>query len=165
MFAIFKTVLTITIYYVFWLRIKGEQVMGFWSSLLRPSNFPEKEKTMLENEGLLFLTEGSRITVVYKNFKSRHKRYTYKKEVLFGSLAISQKSLVGFGFRKRIIHLPFADEKAKKVKFSCFENKVLVIAFDPSLFMPETSGSMEIRYHFDDAAEAYKIIKQQIFAT
>jgi len=139
--------------------------MGFWSSLLRPSNFPEKEKTLLENEGILFLTEGSRVTVVYKNFKSRHRRSTYKKEVLWGSLAISQKSLVGFALRKKIISLPFAEEKAKKVKFSCFENKVLVIAFGPSLFVPETSGSMEIRYHFDDAAEAYRIIKQQISAT
>ena len=139
--------------------------MGFWSSLLRPSNFPEKEKALLEIEGLLFLTEGSRVTVVYKNFKSRHKRCTYKKEVVWGSLAISQKSLVGFGLRKKIISLPFAEEKAKKVKFSCMNDKVLVLAFDPSLFMPETSGSMEIRYHFDDAAVAYRIIKQQISAT
>lgn len=137
--------------------------MGFWSSLFRPSNFPEKEKILLENEGLLFLTERIRVTVVYKNFKSRHRRCKYKKEMLWGSLAISQKSLIGFGLRKKIISLPFAEEKAKKVKFSCINNKALVLAFDPSVFMAETSGSMEIRYHFDEAAEAYNIIQQQLF--
>lgn len=136
--------------------------MDFWSSLLRPSNFPAKEKILLETEGLLFLTERNRVTVVYKNFKSRHRRCTYKKEVLWGSLAISQQSLVGFALRKKIIHLAFAEEKARKVKFSCVDDKVLVVVFDPSLFMPETSGGMEIRYHFDEAAEAYRIIKQQI---
>lgn len=136
--------------------------MGFWSSLFRPSNFPAKEKALLENEGLLFLTEKKRVTVLYKNFKSRHRRCTYKKEILWGSLAISQKSLMGFGFRKKIIYLPFSEEKAKLVKFSSINNKVLVLAFDPSLFMPETSGSMEIRYHFDESAQAYNIIQQQL---
>ena len=136
--------------------------MSFWSSLFRPSDFPEKEKVLLENEGLLLLTERNRVTVVYKNFKSRRKRCTYKKEMLWGSLAISQKSLIGFGFRKKIIHLPFSEEKAKQVKFSTINNKVLVLTFDPSLFMAETSGSMEIRYHFDEATQAYNIIQQQL---
>ncbi len=139
--------------------------MAFWDTLFKPSDFPEKARVFLENEGLLFVTERKRVTVVYRNFKSPRRRCNYKKEIIWGSLGISQKRVVGYGFRKRIIHLPFDEDKAKNVKFSCFNNKVLVIAFDPSLFSENTSGSMEIRYHFDEALDAYNIINQQLSST
>ena len=132
------------------------------AGLLRPFDLPVKTRTFMENEGLLFAAEKVRITVVYHRLRSKGRNIRYKRETVWGSLAISNKRLVGYAFKKRIIHLPFDQEKAHSVNFSCVNGKVLVMAFDPAVFNPESSGSMEFRYHFDGALEAYGIIRDLI---
>lgn len=127
-----------------------------------PSDLPTKTRLFIQNEGLLFSVERVRITVVYHRFKAPGRNIRHKQEILQGSLAISNKRLVGYAFRKRVIHISFESAEADKLKFSCVNGKVLVIVFDPALFNPQHSGSMEIRYHFADADQAYRIIRNHI---
>ena len=112
----------------------------------------------MENEGLVLAAERLRITVAYHRLKAPGRNFRHKRETVWGSLAISEKRMVGYAFKKRIIHLPFDEPQAKSIIFSCVNSKVLVMAFDPAVFNPKQSGSMEIRYHFSRALEAYKII-------
>lgn len=133
-----------------------------FAAFLRPSALPAKTRVFMENEGLVFAEEKVRITVVYHRLKAPGRNNRHKRETVWGSLAISKERLVGYAFKKRIIHLPFHSREASCVKFSCVNQKVLIIAFDPALFNPKQSGSMEIRYHFSRALEAYKIIMDLI---
>ncbi len=128
-------------------------------SFFRPSDLPLKARTFLEEEGLLFAAERIRVTVVYNRFKAKGRNIRHKREVVWGSLAISNKRMVGYVFRKRIIHLPFSEPQVNSVKLSCVNEKVLTMAFDPSIFNPDQSGDMEFRFHFDRAKEAYGIIR------
>lgn len=131
-------------------------------AFFKPSDLPLKTRTFIEDEGMLFSAEKLRITVIYNRLKAPGRSFRHKRETVWGSLAISSKRIVGYAFRKRIIHLPFSEKQIESVKFSCVNNKVLVIAFDPSVFNPRQSGSIEIRYHFDGAQEAYGIIRDLI---
>jgi len=132
------------------------------AAFFRPSVLPAKTRVLMENEGLVFAEEKVRITVAYHRLKAPGRNIRHKRETVWGSLAISKERLVGYAFKKRIIHLPFRSEETRCVKFSCVNQKVLVIAFDPAVFNPKQSGSMEIRYHFSRALEAYEIIKDLI---
>ncbi len=119
---------------------------------------PAKTRSYLEEESLLFVAEKVRITIVYFRLKAPGRSFRNKREVVWGSLGVSNKRIVGYAFRKKIIHLPFEEKNIKSINFSVVDNKVLVIAFDPSIFNPKQSGSMEIRYHFEEARMAYNII-------
>lgn len=132
------------------------------TNIFKPSDLPVETKTFMENEGLLFKAEKVRITVVYHKLRAPGRNFSNKRQTVWGSIAISNKRLVGYAFRKRIIHLPFSEQKAGSVKFSCVNGKVLVMAFDPAVFNPGHTGSMEIRYHMDSAGEAYGIIRDLI---
>lgn len=132
------------------------------ASFFRVSDLPTEARAYMEGEGLLFAAEKLRITVVYHRLKAPGRNFRHKRETAWGSLAISEKRMVGYAFRKKIIHLPFDEPQAKSIKFSCVNGKVLVMAFDPAVFNPKHSGSMEIRFHFDRAQEAYGIIKDLV---
>ncbi len=132
------------------------------ADFFRPTALPAKTRNFMENEGLLFVAEKVRITIVYHRLKAPGRSFHNKRETARGSLAISNKRIAGYAFRKRIIHLPLRGQQVKSVKFSCVNGKVLVMAFDPAVFNPKQSGSMEIRYHFDGAREAYGIIIDMI---
>ncbi|MCK5132144.1 MAG: hypothetical protein KAR40_08355 [Candidatus Sabulitectum sp.] len=136
-----------------------QKLAGFF----KPFDLPFKTRAFMENEGLLFAAERVRVTVVYHRLEAPGRSIRSKRESLWGSLAVSNKRLVGYAFRKRIIHLPFDPKEAGSVKFSCVNGKVLIMAFDPSVFNPKQSGRMEIRYHFDGVGEAYGIIMGQIY--
>lgn len=125
----------------------------------RLSDLPSKARGILEQEGLLFLAEGVRITVHYKRYKAPGRSFRNKRETSWGSLAISPERIVGYALRRRVIHLPFNGNLSKQAVFSLFEGKVLVIDVDPSIADPRREGSVQIRYHTHRAAEAYRLIK------
>lgn len=134
-------------------RIKG---------LFRLSDLPAEAKRLMEEEGLLFIAEGVRITVAYHRFKAPGKYFRNKRETGWGSFAVSQKRIVGYVFRKRAIHIPIDRDEIRAVKFSCIDRKVLVMDFDPSVSDSRWSGRLEIRYHTERAPEAYGIIRDLI---
>jgi len=123
---------------------------------------PVKAKTLLQDEGLLFLAEGVRITVYYKLFKAPGKYFRNKRETAWGSLGVSQKRIIGYVMRRRAVHLPLDREEVKSIKLSLVDNKVFVIEMDPSVSDPRRSGSIEIRYHTSRAPEVYRLIKELI---
>ncbi len=131
-------------------------------SFFRPFDLPAEARKVMEAEDLLFIAENIRTTVVYHRFRAPGRSFRNKREIARGSLGISRKRIVGYAFRKRILHLPFHREETKSVKFSSVDGSVLVIAFDPGLFDPRREGSMEIRYHTPSADEAFALIQGRL---
>ena len=127
-------------------------------SFFKLSDLPSRARKLVENEGLLFLAEGVRITVHYKVFKAPGKYFRNKRETSWGSLAVSEKRIVGYALKRRVIHLPLDREEFKSAKFSLVDGRVFVIEMDPSISDPRRSGSIQIRYHMQRAPEAYRLI-------
>ena len=124
----------------------------------RLSDIPSRVREILEQEGILFLAEGIRVSAFYRRFKAPGKSFRNKRETSWGALGISRKRIIGYALRRRIIHLPLDSPQIGQVKFSLVEGKVLVIDADPSISDPRRSGSMEIRFHTGKAEEAYRLI-------
>lgn len=132
----------------------AEKIKNFF----KLSDIPLTVRKTLEDEGLLFLAEGVRVTVHYKIFKAPGKYFRNKRETSWGSLAVSDKRIVGYVLKRRAIHLPFNREEVKSVKFSLVDGRVFVVEMDPSISDPRRSGSIQIRYHTDRAPEVYRLI-------
>jgi len=132
---------------------------GLVTSLFKPFDLPLSAREILQQEGLLFLAERVRLTVVYHRYKAAGRNFRNKKETTWGAVGISRKRIVGYTFGKRVIHLPFYSDQISAVKFSCVDEKALVISVEPGLIDPERSGRMELRFHTPEALEAYNIIR------
>jgi hypothetical protein len=132
---------------------------GKGSTLFGLARLPRKAAEVLEGEGLLFLQEGVRITVVYHLFKAPGRYFRNKRETAWGSLGISRVRMVGYAFRKKVLHIPFGSTESEAVKFSLFDHRVLVIDVDPSAAQPGREGRIEVRYHTPRAPEAYALLR------
>ena len=133
---------------------------GKASSLFGLAGLPRRAAEVLESEGLLFLEEGVRITVVYHLFKASGRYFRNKRETGWGSLGISRSRMVGYAFRKKLLHIPFEGPESQAVKFSLVDRRVLVMAVDPSVADPGREGRIEERYHTRRAPEAYGLIRE-----
>ncbi len=134
-------------------------IKSIFNSLLRPSDLPPEAKQILEKEGELFSVQRSRVTVAYHKFRAPGKRFSGKRETAWGSLAVTRDRILGYVFRKRVIHLPFHREEVKAVKFSAINGKVFIIDADSGMFDTRRSGRIELRYHTDRADEVYGIVR------
>lgn len=132
---------------------------GFPGRLFGLAALPSRVRRTLEDEGLLFLQEGVRITVAYRKFRAPGKYFSGKTQVTWGALGVSRGRIIGYALRKRVLHLPFDDHRLiQAVKFSLVERKVLVISADQSAVAPNRSGLIELRYHMEAAPEAFSVI-------
>jgi len=130
----------------------------FFTRLLKPGNMKEEVRTQLNSEGIKFLKENFWVSANYKNFKAPGKRFFRKQENVIGSLGISSKRIVAFGFSKMLIHTTFEDSSIKKINFTSTE-KYLSAAFDASDFNPKHSGDIEFRFYLSDPNKPLGIIK------
>ncbi len=135
---------------------------GVFLKLFRIAFLPESAKKEIESEGEVFIVERVRVTVIFHRFKSQGRSFDDKRETGWGSLALSEKRLIGFIFRKKVIDLPLKNLKAETVKFSSFDGKVFCINADASAFGSERSGRIEVRYHTDRADELYSAVAGRI---
>lgn len=127
--------------------------------MLRPSDLPAEAQKVLEKEGDLFSVQRTRVTVAYHNFRAPGRRASGKRETAWGSLAVTRNRILGYVFRKRVMHLPFDREEVKAVKFSSVNGKVFVIDTDAGMFDSRRSGRIELRYHTARADEVYGIVR------
>lgn len=112
----------------------------------------------MKSEGLMLLEERIRVSVVYRNFRAPGRRYSRKHAGAFGSFGVSAQRIAGFSFSRWIIHLPFEEPKLKAVTFNTKGDKYLSASFDASIFDPEHSGHIELRFYLSNVAEAMSIL-------
>jgi hypothetical protein len=129
--------------------------------ILKPGQMPEDVKAQLESEGILFLAERIRVTVIYRNFRAPGRRYGHKHAGAVGSLCLSSKRIAGFAFSNWIIHVPYDVPKFKSITFKVEKNKYLSASFDASEFNSEQSGHIEVRFYLPNAQEVLNFLNQK----
>ena len=129
-----------------------------WKNFLQTGALPDYAKAQLQKNGLQLLSENVRVTIIYRNFKAPGKRFKFKSSVGIGSLAISQKGLVGFAGKREILSIPFDDKRMKLIAFSMSE-KFLSLTFHPGLFNGAQEGEVEYRFFIPEVKKALAIIK------
>ncbi len=126
----------------------------------QPGRLSDELKAQFEAEGVLYQAERIYITVHYRNFKAPGKFFWRKRTSGMGSLVLTSRRILGFVFSKPVINTPYDHPKFKAINFTT-KKKYLSAAFDPSVFNPEQSGWIEIRFHLPDVMEAESILKRE----
>lgn len=107
---------------------------------------PQAARTALDAEGIRLLEEGIRVSVTYRNFRAPGKRFTRKRRVSSGAIAVSRERLVAYVGRIRLVNVALDDPHFRKLDIGVEQLDCLCIAFDPSDFNPKQSGRIECRF-------------------
>ena len=130
---------------------------------LRFGRLPDEVRDQLESEGgMLFLEEGVVTTSILIDFKAPGVRCSYRRMTIIGFLALSEKRIVirAKCWHKISINTTFDDPRFKAIVFNPSE-KYLSLSFDPSGFIPNASGQVEIRVHVPNVSKAVKILEEK----
>ena len=122
---------------------------------------PPHWRTTIESEGLVALDEGIGGSLTYRDFHAPGKRFTWRKVGFTGSVALTRVRLLALQYSNPAINVPLADERFEKLNISVEGDETLLIAFDPSLFHPDWSGTMEYRFRTSQAAAFLEHLKNR----
>lgn len=114
---------------------------------------PPQWRTAIEAEGLVALDEGIGGSLTYRDFHAPGKYFGWRKVGFTGSIALTRVRLLALQYSNPAINVPLIDERFAKLNISLEGNETLLIAFDPSLFHQDWSGTMEYRFRTSQASE------------
>jgi hypothetical protein len=114
---------------------------------------PEQFRSTLNSEGLVLLDEGIKASLTYRDFRAPGKRFGWRRQWFTGCIALTKVRLVALQYSSQAINVPFDDERIRRLQISIEGDETLLISFDPNLFHPDWSGTMEYRFQSSQAKE------------
>lgn len=120
---------------------------------------PKKYDSIIEKEGILFSEEGISGFAVLKNFKTPGKRYGYRSSWFTGSIVLTKEHLLAFQYHKPTLGISWKDVKSKNLNYFLKDQKTFCVRYEAADYKPDWSGSIELRYKTEAAAEIVKIIQ------
>lgn len=130
--------------------------------LFRIGKIPEPLRAKLEPEGVLFMEEGLRGSATYRNFRSPGRRSNWRRQWYPASLVLTKKRLLALSYSNPIIDVPLTDERVLRLQFTQEEGDRLCVAFDPSLFHDDWSGSIEYRFRTPQTAQFLELLRASL---
>ena len=112
---------------------------------------PEQFMATLKSEGILALDEGIKGSITYRDFRAPGKYSAWRRQWFTCSIILTQVRLVSLLSLSTAIDVPLTDERIRSMRFSVEGQSTLLVAFDPSLFHPGWSGTMEYRFRTTEA--------------
>ena len=123
---------------------------------------PEQFLATLKTEGILALDEGIKGSITYRDFRAPGKYAAWRRQWFTGSIILTQVRLVSVISLSQAIDVPLADERIRRMRFTVEKASTLLIAFDPSLFNPGWSGTMEYRFRTTEAEAFVEKLRERI---
>lgn len=123
---------------------------------------PEQLMATLKSEGILTLDEGIKGSVTYRDFRAPGKYSAWRRQWFTGSIVLTQVRLVSVISLSQAIDVPLTDERIRSLRFSVEGQDTFLVAFDPSLFHPGWSGTMEYRFRTPEAAALVAKLREQM---
>lgn len=119
--------------------------------LFQVGKIPEQLKATLEREGILLLDEGLPGSVTYRDLRAPRRYYHWRREWYTAAIALTQVRLVALRYASPIINVPWTDERMRRIQFSVEKGDTLRVFFDAALFHDDWSGTIEYRFHTEQA--------------
>jgi len=123
---------------------------------------PEQFIATLKSEGILALDEGIKGSITYRDFRAPGKYSAWRRQWFTGSIILTQVRLVSLLSLSTAIDVPLTDERIRRMQFSVEKNDTLLVAFDPSLFHPGWSGTMEYRFRTTEAPAFLEKLRERL---
>ena len=116
----------------------------------------------LKSEGILALDEGIKGSVTYRDFRAPGKYSAWRRQWFTGSIILTKLRLVSIQSLSQAINVPLADERIRNLQISIEKKDTLLIAFDPSLFHTDWSGTIEYRFRTTEAEAFVEELRARI---
>ena len=123
---------------------------------------PEQFMATLKSEGILALDEGIKGSITYRDFRAPGKYSAWRRQWFTGSIVLTQVRLVSLLSLSTAIDVSLTDERIRRMRFSVEKEGTLLVAFDPSLFHPGWSGTMEYRFRTTEAPAFLEKLRERI---
>jgi hypothetical protein len=123
---------------------------------------PEQFMATLKAEGILALDEGIKGSITYRAFHAPGKYSAWRRQWFTGSIVLTQVRLVSLLSLSTAIDVPLTDERIRSMRFSVEKEGTLLVAFDPSLFHPGWSGTMEYRFRTSEAPAFLEKLRERL---
>ena len=130
--------------------------------LFKIGKMPAREASEIQSEGVILFDEGFKGTKTYINFRAPWRYSNWKRQWFTASIAHTETRFVAFQYALKMIDIPFSDERFRGLKFSIEDDGALLVAFDASLFLNDTTGDLEHRFYTPLAREFFtKLTEKQ----
>ena len=114
------------------------------------------------SEGILAFDEGIKGSVTYRDFRAPGKYSAWRRKWFTGSIILTKARLVALQSLSQAIDVPLTDKRIRSLRISVEKEDILLIAFDPSLFHPDWSGTIEYRFRTTEAEAFVEKLRERI---
>ena len=118
---------------------------------MNPQYNQEPLMAQLKSEGVLLMDEGLKGSVTYLDFRSPGRYTNWRRQWYTASIVLTQTRLLALRYTNETINVPLADERLRRLQISLEEGDTLCVAFDPSIFHDDWSGTIEYRFRTTQA--------------
>jgi hypothetical protein len=126
--------------------------------LFKLGGIPNKVQPILEHEGIVVADEGMAGWFITKDVKGPGKRYRHRAEGFSGWLAITNKRVLCYTYRKRQINISVDDPKIACIHIGTPSNEMLSISFESSVFRDGWEGIIEFKFKTEKAKLFYQAL-------
>jgi len=124
---------------------------------------PEPFLFQLKSEGIILSDEGVKGSVTYRDFHSPGRSSALRKQWYAAAIALTKVRLLALWYNNPTINVPLTDKRLGAMRYSLEDNgAVLCIAFDPSLFHDDWSGTIEYRFRTPEAPHFLELLQSHI---
>jgi len=123
---------------------------------------PAQLMATLNAEGILAFDEGIKGSVTYRDFRAPRKYSAWRRKWFTGSIILTKARLVALQSLSQAIDVPLTDKRIRSLRISVEKEDILLIAFDPSLFHPDWSGTIEYRFRTTEAEAFVEKLRARI---
>lgn len=113
---------------------------------------PDSFRERLDAEGVLCEEEGIRLATNLRRFKGPWRFGVDKGSRRSGALVVTSRRLVGFSRSRTAINIPWEHPSLGKLRIEVESPSVLLIAYEAQHFIPNTTGTIELRFRLRDPA-------------
>ena len=134
--------------------------MGFLRrALFGDGRLSEDLKARLADEDLLLLVEELAGTLTYRDYHAPNRRSNLEKFAVTGGVAVTGRRLVAWTGRGENVNVPLDDARVRDMDIAVEPGRIR-IAYDPSVFNPQVTGRVELRFQTAKAAEIVALVSR-----
>jgi hypothetical protein len=129
--------------------------------LFGAGKIPAAFASELQTEGVVLMDEGLKASVTYLDFHQPGKYASWQRQWFAGSIALTKVRLLALRGQNPLINIPLTDARIHQLRYSLEGNETLCVAFDPALFHPDWSGTIEYRFKTELAGQLIQLLQSQ----
>lgn len=127
--------------------------------LFGSGRLPKMVRDQLAGEDVLLLEEGLTGTLTFRNYKAPGRRSKLRKVGVAGAVCVSDRRLLVWGARGKLVDVPRDDERFGAIEVSAEEPDKALFAWEASLFHDNRSGRVEVRLHPVQAERVVELVR------